>query len=161
MEEIAAFRAQQQTLLLATCSEQGQLLNSYAPFVETKTAQFYLLLSDMAEHSQNLHYHEHTQTLFSIMLIEDEAACRNVFARKRLTYQCRVQRINREQSKWQPAIETLQQKFGKTIELLSSLADFNLYFLTPQTGNYVRGFGQAYPLDSEGVPVIEHPVIEQ
>ncbi len=146
--EITRFRKQQQSLLLATCSEQGHPLSSYAPFIETETGDFCLLLSDMAEHSQNLHYHQQTQIPCSIMLIEDEVNCRNLFARKRVTYQCQVQVSNREQPQWTPAIEKLQQKLGKTIELLSTLADFKLYFLTPQSGNYVRGFGQAYPLDS-------------
>lgn len=153
--EISAFRQQHQTLLLATRNEQGQPLASYAPFIESASGEFVLLLSDMAEHSQNLHYHARQNTPFSIMLIEDEASARNVFARQRLSYQCQVHIINREQSNWPQMIKQFQQKFGSTIKLLSSLADFRLYILEPQSGHYVRGFGQAYPLNKNGLPLFK------
>ena len=153
IDEITRFREQQQSLILATTNAQGKPLSSTAPFIESDNGDFVLLLSDMAEHSQNLNHHQQSGTVVAVMLLEDEAQCRNIFARKRLSYECRVQIINRKQPQWQPVIEKMQQKFGKTIELLSSLADFRLYVLSPQNGNYVKGFGQAYPLSPDGRPV--------
>ncbi len=155
IDEIARFREQQQSLILATTNSQGIPLSSTAPFIESDDRDFVLLLSDMAEHSQNLRHHEQSGTVAAVMLLEDEAQCRNIFARKRLSYECRVQIIDREQKQWQPIIEQLQQKFGKTIELLSSMGDFRLYVLSPQNGNYVKGFGQAYPLSTDGRPILD------
>ncbi len=155
-EEISLFRQQQQSLILATTDAHGCPLCSTAPFIETQNGELVLLLSDMAEHSRNLHYHEQTHTPVAIMFIEDEADCRNIFARKRLSYQGLVTIINKEQAQWPPMIAQLQQKFGKTIELLSSLADFRLYVITPQKGNYVKGFGQAWSLNKDGLPILNN-----
>ena len=156
IDEIARFREQQQSLILATTNDQGKPLSSTAPFIESDDGDFVLLLSDMAEHSQNLSYHKQSGTVAAVMLLEDEAQCRNIFARKRLSYECRVQIVDRKQPQWQPMIEQLQQKFGKTIDLLSSLGDFRLYVLSPQNGNYVKGFGQAYPLSTDGRPILDN-----
>ena len=156
IDEIARFREQQQSLILATTNARGKPLSSTAPFIVSGNGDFVLLLSDMAEHSQNLSYHAQSGTAVAVMLLEDEAQCRNIFARKRLSYACRVQIIDREQQQWQPIIEQLRQKFGKTIELLSSLGDFRLYLLSPQNGHYVKGFGQAYPLSKDGRPILDN-----
>lgn len=145
--EIKSFR-QQQTLILASHSEENEPLASYAPFIEDETGCFFLLLSDLAHHSANLRHHKQQQDCVSVLLIEDEQNARNLFARKRLNYSCQVNIVSREQPQWQQKITMLQQKFGKTIDVLAGLEDFKLYCLTPQKGNYVRGFGQAYELDN-------------
>ncbi len=154
-QEIYDFRQQQKTLQLASCAMNNEPLASYAPFVEDEEANFYLLLSGLASHSANLHKHQAEQSRVSVLLIEDEKTARNVFARKRLTYQCEVSVWPREHPQWQFIIERLQKKLGKTIAVLAALGDFNLYCLTPKQGNYVRGFGQAYELRDAEVPVIE------
>lgn len=155
MAEIADFRQQQKTLILATSSSEQQPLASYAPFIEDNEGRFYLLLSALAEHSVNLHQHQSEQGRMSVLLIEDEHSCRNLFARKRLSYQCEVDIWSREHSQWQSIIKRLQEQFGKTIEVLAGLGDFKLYQLTPKQGNYVRGFGQAYELDDAKVPIFK------
>ena len=145
-EEIRCFRKQQKTLILSSQSEDNHPLASYAPFIEDEKGCFYLLLSDLAGHSINLQNHQNKQSTLSILLIEDEQTARNLFARKRLSYTCQVTSWPREHPHWQEKIEQLQERFGKTIEVLASLADFNLYVLKPVEGQYVRGFGQAYVL---------------
>ena len=150
LEEISQFRQQQKTLILAsqssTASQEMQPLASYAPFIEDEAGHFYLFLSSLASHSVNLKYHQDEQSKLSVLLIEDEQLSRNLFARKRLTYSCTVSIWPREHPQWQEKIDKFREKFGKTIEVLSALGDFNLYCLTPSEGNYVRGFGQAYEL---------------
>ena len=154
LKEIQLFRQQQKTLMLASLSENKQPLASYAPFIEDNEGRFFLLLSGLAVHSANLQIHQQQHSTLSVMLIEDEQAARNIFARKRLTYSCSVSIWPRDHPQWQETILALQDKLGKTIEVLSSLGDFSLYCLTPQQGNYVRGFGQAYELLDAIEPVL-------
>lgn len=159
LEEISQFRQQQKTLILASLSSgasQGlQPLASYAPFIEDEAGHLYLFLSGLASHSVNLKHHQDKQSMLSVLLIEDEQVSRNLFARKRLSYSCTVSIWPREHPQWQGKIDKFQDKFGKTIELLSSLGDFNLYCLTPAEGNYVRGFGQAYELKDAKHPALK------
>ena len=133
-KEIQLFRQQQKTLVLASQSENKEPLASYAPFIEDDQGRFFLLLSGLAAHSANLYYHQEQQNTLSVLLIEDEQAARNIFARKRLTYSCTVSIWSREHPQWQEKIVALKDKFGKTIEVLAGLGDFNLYCLTPQQG---------------------------
>lgn len=155
MAEIEHFRQQQKTLILATSSSEHQSLASYAPFIEDENGCFYLLLSGLAEHSVNLRQHQSEGRSLSVLLIQDERDSRNLFARKRLSYQCNVEIWSREHPQWPVTIERLQEKFGKTIEVLAGLGDFQLYQLTPRQGNYVRGFGQAYELEDARVPMLK------
>lgn len=152
-EEIRLFRQQQKTLILASQSPDNQPLASYAPFIEDDDGAFFLLLSGLASHSINLQDHQSEHSTLSVLLIEDEQTARNLFARKRLNYSCTVNIWSREHPQWQEKINTLQNKFGKTIEVLAGLGDFNLYCLRPLQGHYVRGFGQAYELENAVIPV--------
>lgn len=158
LEEISKFRQQQKTLILASqsldVSNEQQPLASYAPFVEDEAGNFYVFLSGLAQHSMNLKSHQDTQSQLSILLIEDEQSSRNLFARKRLSYSCTVSLWPREHPQWQEKIDQLQHRFGKTIEVLASLGDFNLFCLTSVAGNYVRGFAQAYELVNAIKPVL-------
>ncbi len=157
IEEINKFRQQQKTMILASHSSKEskrcQPLASYAPFIEDDGC-FYLFLSGLASHSKNLEAHQDEISNVSVLLIEDEQDARNIFARKRLNYSCQVSIWPRTHPQWQERIEKLQDRFGKTIEVLSSLGDFNLYCLTPEEGHYVRGFGQAYALKDGKTPVL-------
>lgn len=152
-DEILQFRKQYRTLILSTCSESQQPLASYAPFIEDEQGNFYLLLSGLAEHSTNLKNHEKMHKPVSVLLIEDEQQARNHFARKRLSYSCSVAVYSRDALQWPVVIKQMQERLGKTIEVLSSLSDFSLYCLTPRKGNYVRGFGQAYEINESGLPI--------
>ena len=158
IEEISQFRQQQKTLILATLSADSspecQPLASYAPFIEDEKGCFYVFLSGLASHSVNLNCHHDKQSRLSVLLIEDEHSARNLFARKRLSYSCTVSIWPREHSLWQEKIDKLQERFGKTIEVLSGLGDFSLYCLTPIDGNYVKGFGQAYELQDAKYPCL-------
>jgi putative heme iron utilization protein len=149
--EVAQFRSQHKTLIIASSSDANEPLTSYAPFVENE-GNFYVLLSGLAAHAQNLQQHEAMQRQVSVLLIEDEGQTRNLFARKRLTYTCQVSVWNREHPMWDKVIDQMLEQLGKTIEVLAGLADFKLYQLTPLQGNYVHGFGQAYELKKDALP---------
>ena len=158
IEEIKEFCRQRKTLIIATQSpseaEPSQPLASYAPFIQDDPGNFYLFLSGLANHSQNLKSHQSEKSRLSVLLIEDEKTSRNLFARKRLNYSCTVSVWPREHPQWQNRVDQFQERFGKTIKVLSSLGDFSLYRLTPIEGHYVRGFGQAYELRDGKFPVL-------
>ena len=158
--EIEGFRQQQQTLMLASNNQSGQAEASYAPFVEDKAGDFYLLLSGLSSHSQNLQLHFQQQLPVSVMLIQDEQDARNLFARKRLSYSCAVRMLNREDPHWEEVISRMENKLGNTVKLLAGMGDFNLFGLQPQQGSYVRGFGQAYQLNGQEI-IHQNPAEEK
>ncbi len=142
-EEIKEFIGRQQSLYLA-CSvihEQAQV--SYAPFIYNQQKQeFYIYISKLADHGKCLPANK----TVSVMLIEDEHNCRNIFARKRLNYLCSVSPVSRNSIQWKDYIEKFKQQFGKIMELLSQFNDFDMYSLKPKSGSYVKGFGKAYQI---------------
>lgn len=149
--EIAEFRQQCQTLQLATVDEAGQPNVSYAPFVMHDKA-YYILISQIARHARNLL----AQPKVSLMLVEDEAQAKSIFARKRLTFDASVQMVARDTEQWQQVIVLLTERFGEIVTGLSNLEDFVLFQLTPQQGLFVKGFGQAFQVSGEDLVDFVH-----
>ncbi len=149
--EIAEFRQQCQTLQLATVDEAGQPNVSYAPFVMHDKA-YYILISQIARHARNLL----AQPKVSLMLVEDEAQAKSIFARKRLTFDASVQTVARDTEQWQQVIALLTERFGEIVTGLSILEDFVLFQLTPQQGLFVKGFGQAFQVSGEDLVDFVH-----
>ncbi|UUM31367.1 heme utilization protein HutZ [Vibrio japonicus] len=139
--EVQAFRDSRKTLQLATISEQGIPNATYAPFAFDSHA-YYILVSDIAAHGRNLK----TNRNVSILMIEDESECKQIYARKRLTFDTRAELVERNTDSWQQGVSALHARFGDIIENLSQLGDFNLYRLVPDSGRYVKGFGQAFEI---------------
>ena len=137
--------AAQQTVLLATASTQGVPLNSYAPFVRDDKGVFYVFLSELAEHTRNLM--DNPQA--SLFFIRPESESKNLFARERVSFACHAQRIGRDSPRFDERMAVMTERFGDTIQLLQSLADFHLFALTPNRGTYVVGFGQAFLIDPQ------------
>lgn len=139
--EVQAFRDSRKTLQLATISAEGIPNATYAPFAFDSQA-YYILVSDIAAHGRNLK----TNRNVSILMIEDESECKQIYARKRLTFDTRAELVERNTEAWQQGVNALQTRFGDIIENLSQLGDFNLYRLVPESGRYVKGFGQAFEI---------------
>ncbi|KOO02657.1 heme utilization protein HutZ [Vibrio nereis] len=139
--EVQAFRDSRKTLQLATISAEGIPNATYAPFAFDSQA-YYILVSDIAAHGRNLK----TNRNVSILMIEDESECKQIYARKRLTFDTRAELVERNTEAWQQGVNVLQTRFGDIIENLSQLGDFNLYRLVPESGRYVKGFGQAFEI---------------
>ncbi|GAK87641.1 pyridoxamine 5'-phosphate oxidase-related putative heme iron utilization protein [Vibrio ponticus] len=137
--EIQEFRDSRQTLQLATISEEGIPNATYAPFAFDKQG-YYILVSDIAAHGKNLK----TNRNVSILMIEDEGESKQIYARKRLTFDTKAQLISKQSDDWIKGVAALRHRFGDIIDNLSQLGDFNLYRLVPEPGRYVKGFGQAF-----------------
>lgn len=97
---------------------------SYAPFVQNQEGYF-ILISEIARHARNLQVNPNV----SIMMIEDEDTSKQLFARKRLTFDAVATVVDRESEQWQQIVGQMKERFGEIIDGLSQLQDFVLFNL--------------------------------
>ncbi|MGC4130577.1 MAG: pyridoxamine 5'-phosphate oxidase family protein [Bergeyella sp.] len=138
------------SVILATVDAEGNPNSSYAPFAEIDN-KFYVLVSFMAKHTKNLAEGRKT----SVMLIEDESATKQIYARERLTLETIPSQIERDSEQWNTVMAKLKERHGKILDILGEMTDFILIALSPVKGAYVNGFGSAYFVD-ENLNVTEH-----
>ena len=151
-QDFINFKQSVQTLQLSTLTAEGKPHASYSPFVADESGNFYIFISQLAEHTQNLLANPQA----SILLIQDEAETRQIFARRRISYQCNVEMIEEEHNEYADLLDSMEKRFGNIVELLRGLPDFILFCLVPDEGQYVQGFGKAYKLVGEGLLELEH-----
>lgn len=133
----------QQTLLLATVSDQGEPECSYAPYVKDQNNVFYIFVSELATHTKHM-----LQTLkVSVLFIKPEQETKNFFARERVVFECAVSEIKPDDELYDRQLDKMNDQFGETVGLLRSLSDFHLLALTPNKGRYIAGFGKAFAID--------------
>ncbi len=148
--EIVEFRQQCQTLQLATVDEAGTPNVSYAPFVYNEQGYF-VLISEIAQHARNIK----ANPSVSMMMIEDEAKSKQLYARKRLSYHASAFAVERDSELWNQVLGELEQRFGDIVSKVSQMNDFKLYGLSVRDGLFVKGFGQAYEVnDNDSVDVV-------
>ncbi len=133
----------QQTLLLSTATLSGIPDISYAPFVRDGSGCFYVFISELAAHTDNLL----TNPQVSVMFVRPESESNNLFARERAIFDCSVKEIDRIDDCYSTQLKALQIQFGEIVGVLRTLSDFHLFALTPMSGRYVAGFGQAYTIN--------------
>src|SRR5690606_14647672 len=139
------------TLQLATVDKDGRPNVSYAPFVQNQEGYF-VLISQIARHARNLL--ENPQV--SLMMIEDEDSAKQLFARKRPTFDAVASVVERDSQLWQQVIGQMQERFGEIVAGLSQLEDFVLFNLKAERGLFVKGFGQAYQVSGEDLVDFVH-----
>lgn len=149
--EIQEFRQQRKTIQLATVDNEGKPNVSYAPFVVHESG-YYVLISEIARHARNLEINPQV----SLMLIEDEDQSKQLFARKRLTFDAVASIVSRNSSEWEQVINELEQRFGEIVTGLSQLEDFKLFCLKPVQGLFVKGFGQAFQVSGDDLVDFVH-----
>lgn len=149
--EIKEFRQERRTLQLATIDEEGRPNVSYAPFVQNQKGYF-VLISDIARHARNLKANPQV----SLMMIEDEERSKQLYARKRLTFDAQASVVARETELWTQVIGQMQERFGEIIDGLSQLQDFSLFNLKAENGLFVKGFGQAYQVSGDDLVDFAH-----
>ncbi len=152
VQEYRALQQRFRSLLLSSVDESGHPQLSYAPYVQDDAGAFYLFLSDLARHTRSLKQHPTTEVMF----IEEETEAEEIFARKRLIYQCAVTLRPRDAPEAEAIFATMKETFGDLIDVLRGLSDFHLFRLEPQSGSYVRGFGQAYAIEGPELDQIRH-----
>ena len=145
--EIRTFRDERRSVVLATTDGAGLPEASVAPCVEDAEGNLYIFVSGLARHTSNLM----ATGCASALYLADESETDNLFARKRLMLTCTAQAIPRDHPGWRRRLDELAERQGKWVETLQGLTDFQLFCLIPSTATYVRGFGQAYRLEGEGL----------
>ncbi|MEM7304669.1 MAG: pyridoxamine 5'-phosphate oxidase family protein [Pseudomonadota bacterium] len=139
------------TLHLATADENAVASATYAPYA-LDNDNFIIYVSDLSAHTPNLHRGENV----SVMLIESEQDAEHLFARKRLTFKCEVQKVARDSEEFDRVMDLMQERFGDFISYMKKLQDFHAFRLKPVHAGYVRGFAQAYEFKDADFSNIRH-----
>lgn len=139
-DEATAFLGSFKTLQMATASAAGEPEASYAPFVRTGDNAFCICVSDLSRHTGHLVANGRA----SVLIVEDESAASQLFARRRLVFECDAEQVERGTERWHAIMDIFERKFGDVIGLIRPLADFRMFALVPRRGVFVKGFGQAY-----------------
>lgn len=150
-KEYLALRDKQLSLQLATVDKEGFPEASYAPFVWHDDA-CYLFLSQLAVHARNLN----NNPAIGLLIIEDESATRNQFARRRIIWQGRVEVTGRETELFATVMQQFRNRFGDFINIIEPLQDFQLFKIMPRSGRFIQGFARAFQLSGEGLGDITH-----
>lgn len=141
------FTQEFQSIIISTVNEEGMPNGSYTPFIMDELKNIYIYVSGLSTHTQNLNFNPRA----SVLLIEDEAQTPQIFARRRLNYDCTATLIERETDEWKNIVYKFAVRFGEIIEMLRGLADFRIFKLTPHSGRFVIGFGQAYHISGDNL----------
>lgn len=145
------FTQQFESLILSTVSEDNQPNASYAPFVMDEVNNFYIFVSGLSTHTRNLYVNQ-----ACIMFIDDESKTEQIFARRRLSFDCSPSLIERETKEWNQISDRFEERFGEMIQLFRSLPDFRIFKLTPTQGRFVIGFGAAYEITVDDFNSLKH-----
>jgi len=141
-----------QSIHLGTVNAEGVPEASYNPAIVDENRTFYIYVSDLSAHTQNIL----SQKQASVLVIEDESTCKIIFARKRVTFHCQAEEIERDSEQWNAITPKFLDKFGKMFEHLMGMGDFHLIALKPTSGRLVVGFGRAFDLSGERMEEINH-----
>ena len=145
MKKLSELLSGYQSVVLGTQGSNGYPFSSYAPFYYDGE-QVYIFISNIATHAKNIQATSQASALF----IEDESKSENIFARKRISLQCNVSPISRDEERFNTIMEQFQYKFdANMVTMLMGMNDFNLYTLKPIYGEATFGFGEAYNIGGE------------
>ena len=132
------------SMVLSTIDKDNNPFTSYAPYVKND-AKYYVYLSSMARHTQNLD----NNNKVSLFFIEDEISCANIFGRKRAVIQADSKKLPRDTKEFESLINIFEKEHGATMNMLKSMKDFSIYEFKPYGGEAVFGFGEAYDIGGE------------
>ena len=151
-EEYQKFLTKFHSLHLSTINEGGRPVSSYAPFVVDHNNNFYIYISTLASHTSNLV----NDGRAGIMIIEPEEQAENIFARKRVTFDCDVEVLERDSEDWLKIMFMFDDCVGDLMQKLRLLTDFYLIRLKPNSGLFVKGFGKAYEISGSRMDNLSH-----
>lgn len=145
--KIKVFLEQFKSAVISTIDIDNNPFSSYAPILRLDNI-FYVHISDIARHSQNIKSNKKA----SLFFIEDESKTQNIFARKRIVFQCNAQMIEKDGLKYNNILDTFEETIEEdTIKHLRTMKDFNLFEFSVYRGEAIFGFGQAYDISSTDI----------
>ena len=125
---------------------------SYSPCIIDNEKNVYILVSNLSKRTSSLVQGRNV----SLMFIEPEDQCEELYARIRLNFDCSTKQIDRQTEKWNEQISIFLDKFGDIINILKSLSDFKMFCFSPISGTFVKGFGKAYTIEGSSLDHISH-----
>ena len=151
-KEYFAFMKKAKNVYISSNDENTKPEISYSPCVVDDEKNVYILVSDLSKRTSSLVQGRNV----SLMFIEPEDQCKNLYVRFRLIFECSTKQIERKTEKWNEQIPVFLEKFGEIINILKSLSDFKMFCFSPVSGSYVKGFGKAYTLEGGALDQISH-----
>ncbi len=127
LREIANFRSHRLSVLMATVSADGLPEASVVPCVFDDANDIYIFVSALSRHTSNLFATGQASVLF----VEDEQDTSNLFSRKRLSYSCLCEQIEKDSERGKRILARFETRFGKFVQSLRALPDFSLFRLQP------------------------------
>ncbi|MGF1547816.1 MAG: HugZ family protein [Thiotrichales bacterium] len=149
--EYECFPANFESVLMATCGADGLPNASYAAYIH-HDSYYYIYVSELARHTQNL---LHTGKA-SLLFIENEHDSGHLFARRRVTFDCDAVEVARETSEFAFVLDKFHTQFGKLMETLRNLQDFHLFRILPRKGMFVKGFARAFVIEPSAAHRVSH-----
>ena len=123
---------------------------SYSPCIVDEDKNIYILVSTLTKRTESLL----AQRNVSLMFIEPEEQCEEIYVRTRLIFLCSTALIDRVN--WDEKVPLFEAKFGDIINILVSLEDFKMFRFRPIRGTFVKGFGKAYTIEGKEMDQISH-----
>ena len=151
-KEYFAFMKKAKNVYISSVDENTKPEISYSPCVVDDKKNVYILVSDLSKRTSSLVQGHNV----SVMFIEPEDQCEEMYVRTRLIFECYTKQIERKTEKWNQQIPVFLEKFGDIINILKSLSDFKMFCFSPVSGSYVKGFGKAYTIEGGALDQISH-----
>ena len=142
-KEYVNFMKEAKSVYISSINEYGKPEISYSPCVVDDAKNTYIIVSDLSKRTSSLVQERNV----SLMFIEPEDQCKELYVRTRLLFDCSTAQIERLSDKWNEQVTIFLEKFGDIIGVLTSLADFKMFCFKPLNGTYVKGFGKAYTIN--------------
>ena len=129
---------------------------SYSPSIVDEDKNIYILVSTLSNRTESLLAERNV----SLMFIEPEEQCKEIYVRTRLILYCSTLQIDREMGaghlSWSELVAQFTAKFGDIINMLVSFKDFKMFRFRPIRGTFVKGFGKAYSIEGKEMDQISH-----
>ena len=143
IDEYVNFMKEAKSVYISSINEYGKPEISYSPCVVDDKKNTYIIVSDLSKRTSSLVQERDV----SLMFIEPEDQCKELYVRTRLLFDCSTVQIERLSDTWNEQVTIFLKKFGDIIGVLTSLADFKMFSFKPLHGTYVKGFGKAYTIN--------------
>ena len=150
-KEIEEFKKEFGSIIIASIDKNGNALASYAPLMQLN-GKAYIYISEVADHYQSI---SSNPSKIEVLYLEDESKAKSVILRKRLKYRANARFIERGSDEFESALNQLESSMGGAggIKTIRQMLDFHLIELQLGEGRYVKGFGGAYDISSNGAIV--------
>lgn len=91
----------------------------------------------------------------SFLIVEDESAAQNIWARRRISFQAQFEEVERGTARFDELCDRFARTHGPTMDMIRDFADFRLLRLLPESGVMVIGFASAFRLEGPDLAIGE------